>query len=571
MSYGRLSLEAKNETFAGIMSNGKRYSVPRFQRDYSWSDEQWNELWQDIQSMREQKQQHFMGYLVLRSGVSEDGNHYSIIDGQQRITTITILIMAALGRFRQLIEEGRDAKDDEKRYKNYEEIYLGVFDAVSVRTRPKIILNRHNKEHFQQIIDNGYQVPRVRGITATNRYLNKALNFFQKKLSGFQGKELAEFINSVVENLVFTSITTNDDINAYVVFETLNARGVHLSAPDLLKNHLLSVMSGDGKFGEPHFKDFEDQWAHIIEQLGESQFTAFLCSYHGMTGKPLRKKDIYRDLKAKIANGAEGVMPYLKGIKKYAPLYAALQNPEDSFWQEYGEGQYSDCRLHLRTLHTFQIKTPQVLLMAAYFKFEASDFVKLMQWISVISIRYNVICQKIPNEQERMYSHLASRIISGEIGNTRDLANSLRGVYPDDEEFTIAFANKSIPGRRSPKKILRLITAIEKHISGGDEPPISITLEHVLPYNPDDAWQESFGRDDYSNAVDRLGNMALLTKSGNMGQEPFAEKRKKLAASSYAINRKIAEYPEWNMESLNEYQKWLAKQAKAVWQIPNLQ
>ena len=567
MSYKKISLESRNESFAGIMSNGKSYSVPRFQRDYSWQADQWDELWQDIAKMRERRQQHFMGYLVLQS---RDGKHHRIIDGQQRITTITMLIVAALSRLGKLIEESNDAENNSQRLASYKSTYLGVFDEVTLRTRPKLVLNRHNKSHFEQIINN-YSVPRVRGITATNRHLNKALEFFQKKFADFDGERLAELINSVADNLVFSSITTMDDINAYVVFETLNARGVHLSAPDLLKNYLLSVMDNDSAFGEGHFEDFESQWGGIIEQLGETNFTSFLRTYHGMRGRLHQKRDMYRIIKEQITGAqASSVMPYMDDIGRYAPLYAALQKPDDSFWREYEDGQYGGCQTHLQVLSTFSIRTPMALLMAAYFKFSAQDFIRLVRWIAAVSVRYNVVCGKMSYEQEAVYNRLANRVMSGDIDGIQDLADGLRPVYPGDEEFANAFAGKSLPSRRSPKKILHLLKSIEKHVSRGDEPPANITLEHVLPYNPDDQWQESFGRDYYSDAIDRLGNMAMQPDASNMEQEPFAEKRAALAASPYAINRKIAEYPEWNMENLNAHQQWLARQAIATWQISNL-
>ena len=106
----------------------------------------------------------------------------------------------------------------------------------------------------------------------------------------------------------------------------------------------------------------------------------------------------------------------------------------------------------------------------------------------------------------------------------------------------------------------------ETYISG-QEPSLNLTLEHVLPYTPDDAWQASFGRDNHISAIDRLGNMALLPKQQNMSQEPFPEKQTRLRNSPYHINQHIAEYDSWNIEHVHDHQKWLAAQATAVWQI----
>lgn len=97
-----------------------------------------------------------------------------------------------------------------------------------------------------------------------------------------------------------------------------------------------------------------------------------------------------------------------------------------------------------------------------------------------------------------------------------------------------------------------------------------MTLEHVLPANPDDDWQQDFGRTTYNDAIDRLGNMALLSGKANLAQEPFDEKREILQKSGLRINQNIAKYDQWNIDNLGQHQNWLANQAKTVWKISQL-
>ena len=260
-------------------------------------------------------------------------------------------------------------------------------------------------------------------------------------------------------------------------------------------------------------------------------------------------------------------MPYLERMAENAPVYAALQNHQDRFWLEYGSGQYTKSINWLKILELFNIKTPLSLLMAAYHQFEAKDFVKMTQWLAVISIRYNVIGNKSPNEQEKIYNKVAQEIMQGAIDFSA-IARHLRPVYPQDQDFMSAFTKKTMPSRRSNKKILFLLQAIEQHLSPAHETPSAdLSLEHVLPFNPSDDWQESFGLRQYSEAIDRLGNMAILPQGRNPGQEPFVEKKRVLNESQYRINRHIAEYEKWNMDSLEGHQSWLAKQAQTVWRI----
>ena len=562
--FKKIYLDPENKTFAEVMSNGKSYAVPAFQRDYTWEEEQLDELWRDMQYMQAHKAQHFMGYLVLQSA---DNKFFQIIDGQQRITTVTLIIVAALARFNELIAKGIEAGDNEKRREETHKRYLGVFDVVTLGTTPKLTLNRNNKDHFSDIIDWPYGVPRARSIIATNRKLNKAFEFFYSRLSSCAGKKLAELIAALGDGLLFTTITVSDDLDAFLVFETLNARGIHLSAPDLLKNYLLSTLRPGQRSNV--VEEFESRWSRTLEQLGETNFTAFLRSYAGMFSKLRHKKELYRYLKEHITAAGQ-VMPYIKALKENSSVYAALQNPDDAFWREYENGKYHDCTEDLRVLRLFNIKTPLSLLMAAYQKYDAGDFNKLVKWLAVISVRYNVICQKSPNEQERQYNLIANSVMREDGLLFSDLKKQLtNAVYPPDKEFISAFSVKTLPSRQSSKKIVYLLTAIARHGDEGNLPLGNLTVEHVLPYNPTDEWQQYFGIDTYHEAIDRLANFALLPASQNRDKDraSFNEKRQVLENSGLKINSEIATYEDWNMEAINKHQKWLADQARTVWKI----
>ena len=142
-------------------------------------------------------------------------------------------------------------------------------------------------------------------------------------------------------------------------------------------------------------------------------------------------------------------------------------------------------------------------------------------------------------------------------------------VYPPDEEFASAFSVKTLPSRKSSKKIIYLLTAIARHGDKGNPPLDNLSVEHVLPYNPTDEWQQYFGIDTYNEAIDRLANFALLPAPKNRAIDrlSFNEKKRLLEDSGLKINRQIAAYEDWNMEAINKHQKWLADQARTVWKI----
>lgn len=566
--FTKIYLEPENKTFSDIMSNSKSYEVPSFQRDYSWEQEQIDELWEDYENMSQGGTQHFMGYLVLQT---KDREAFTVIDGQQRLTTITLMIIAALHRFQQLINDNISAKENEERVKYYHNTYLGVFNPTNLKTSLKLILNRNNKDHLKEMATmNSYEVPEVRKIRASNRKLSKALKFFQEKMKEYSDDELINFLDNVRQGFLFTTITVPNASDAFVIFETLNARGMHLSAPDLLKNYLFSLVDEKDGLSQEYLEDLSEDWFHVLDQLEVTNFTSFLRSYHGMFDTLIAKKSLYRELRDKITS-PNHVPPYLQGIKKYAPIYAALQNPDDDFWKEVSYKIVDS----LRTLRLFNIKAPLSLLMAVYANFSAEDFAKVLQWIVVVSIRYNVICGKDSKEQERRYNDMVNKITEekkpNNAGDKQIITSTkerLLSIYPNDEEFKHAFSRKSMLKKHN-KRILHILSEIERHCNKAPSSPSTddLTVEHVLPYSPENHWQESFGLDTYYEARERLGNIALLPKSTQLGQEPFEEKREKLKEVGLAINNKIAEADTWDIESLNQHQQWLAKQATAVWRI----
>lgn len=221
--------------FSSLLSNTRRFIVPKFQRDYSWDIEHWDDLWQDIVSMIENKDEHYMGYLVLQT--NDDKNFY-IIDGQQRFTTIILLILATIKNIERLISKGIDADDNRRRVDSLKSMYLGKEDPVTLEYDNVLQLNRNNDPFFKDYIVKLGDL-KVRNLKATEKLMKRCFEFFDQKLNGYypDGKGYASFIQTVVDNLYFTQIIVNDEMNAFRVFETLNARGVQLSSADLLKNY----------------------------------------------------------------------------------------------------------------------------------------------------------------------------------------------------------------------------------------------------------------------------------------------------------------------------------------------
>ena len=551
-------MEPANQTFSELLSNGVKYTVPRFQRDYSWEQEHWEDLWADIEGL-DQEGFHYMGYIVLQRKNQQD---FEVIDGQQRLVTLSLLILATMQHIQRLIDNNDDADKNQERLEEITNRYVGSKDIVSLRVSSRLTLNRNNGRFYKDICSN-LEPPQHRGITATNNLLRRAFKFFCDKNVGGSGEEIAEFINKFSSRLIFTKIVVQDSLNAYKVFETLNARGVKLSTPDLLKNYIFSVVAQNDDVADETLDDLDETWSGILTQLGENDFTDFVRYHHNSHRPMVSKKDLFKSVR-QLYTSPEQAHGYLRALTESVPIYASLSNPYDEWWQQ-ENGQYRDAVHFLEGLKLFGIRQPYTILMAA-FKFPPDEFIKTLKYLYILSVRYNVICSFSPSEQEKRYNSIAIKIADGEYQRASHIKNSpdYQSLYPANEAFRNAFEYCKMPSRRSSKKIRFLLAEIENN-DGGNVGYLDTTLEHVCPYNPDQEWYQHFG-EGANDIADRLGNMVLLNRD-ELERADFATKKAYYLDTPFTLTKKVAEYDNWDLTNLNHYQSWLADQAVNTWRV----
>jgi hypothetical protein len=552
-------MEPTNQSFQELIGNGIKYQVPRFQRDYAWDRQQWEDLWADIETIAEE-QFHYMGYIVLQRKGQYD---FEVIDGQQRLITLSLIILAAMKNIQILINRGQEVNENNHRLKVLKERYIGSTNPISLRVDSKLSLNRNNSVNFKVICDN-LEAPNRRGQTNTNKLINKCFKFFEEKKTGSSGQEIAEFIERVASGMIFTKIVVQDDLNAYKVFETLNARGVQLSTPDLLKNYIFSIVTKNDSVNNQDLNDLDESWSEIVSQLGESNFTDFIRYHHNFQASLSQKRELFYSVR-KLADTPEKAYSYLRSLGEYAPVYASLLNPEDDWWGNQ-EIAYREVKKYLEGFALFNIKQPFTILMSAFHRFPSDEFVKLAKYLYVLSIRYNVICHFSPNEQETAYNQIAIKIHNKDYTRASHVKNSeaFKKLYPKDNAFFNAFEFHKMPSRRSEKKIRFLLAEIESYL-GHTTNYTKTTLEHICPYNPDENWDNYFG-EGINDIQDRLGNVVLLEKD-QLGRTGFNEKKIAYLNARYPLAVKVASYSHWNLQSLNDYQTWLSNQAVQTWRV----
>lgn len=563
-----MNFNTTNSTFRQLMGNGLSYCVPPFQRDYSWGADEWDDLWQDIVGLfgEDPEPAHYMGYLVLQSS---DNRVFDIIDGQQRMTTLSLLMLAAVSHLTDLAVPDDPDDPQYQRAQQLRHNYIGYLDPVSLVARSKLTLNRHDDGFYQNYLVPLERLPQ-RGLNASEHLLRRAFTFFKERVkerSQDDGEAVARFVDVAVDKLFFTVITVTDELNAFKVFETLNARGVRLSATDLLKNYLFSVISRGG-LHESELKTLENRWEDIVGLLGSESFPEFLRVFWNSRNRLVRRTYLFKTIRDAI-NDRGKAFALIRDMDRYARVYTALRSPEDSLWTEKE-------RDNLAQLQMFSVRQPLAVLMAVYDRFAEDDrggFGRFLRAIAVVSFRYNVICGRQSNEQEVVYNQIACGISEGRIDSIVAAIAALRPVYPGDGEFRTAFSNKTLRTSSSRnKKIARFILfRLEEYLSGNrfDFESAKYSIEHVLPENPDDGWKAFDDRQREASTY-RLGNMTLLEAAPNrrIGNARFPEKCPVYGASEFSITRKLSqEYDMWTVDKVRSRQEWMARQAASIWQI----
>ncbi|HHG3543747.1 TPA: DUF262 domain-containing protein [Vibrio parahaemolyticus] len=553
-------LNAETDTFGGIIKGDNKFKVPLYQRDYSWNKTHWNDLWLDIETNRKNDSKHYMGSIVL---VSKNKKQYDIIDGQQRLTTLTILILAIVDTLNELVNRQIDVEQNKKRIELLITDFVGKKSLSSLNYENKIELNESNNPFFSTYLTNFRKPVNIKSAVKSNKLLYDCFNYYKELIKDeiFINEDVAElisFVEYVSDCLLFIQITATDDLSAYLIFETLNDRGLDLSVTDLLKNYLFSIVDESDK---SHVKNI---WDVTINHVSYSGFPKFLRHYWMMQNGLIQEKELFKTVKRNI-NTASTAFDLLNSMSEVSEIYAALSDSNHQLWE--GDDKV---KKHIRELNLFNVTQCYPLLINAYIYLDHDDWVSILRICSVISFRYMIISGLNPNALESKYNDACKAINNGSAKTARDIFSILQPLYVNDEDFERNFESKSIRTKRSSKLARYIMYSIENHLSihTFDFEFDNGSLEHILPENPSSDWNKDFPDDIEESFIYRLGNFTLLEpeKNRTIGNKNFDEKVSVYKTSRYELSRRFG-YKKWNQDNLKARQKYLAKQAKAVWSL----
>ena len=558
-------LDTRTTNFLELIANGRLYRVPPYQRDYSWKDEHWEDLWNDVWAMHSNMDdRHYMGALVIE-GLSD--REFLIIDGQQRLATLSILALAILKQLEKLAERGIDPEANRERSAGLRNRFIGEKDPASLMESSKLFLNETDNDFYQDYLVQLRLPLNPRGLPKSNRLLWECYQYFGRQLEKIpeyqtNGAVLAALLNeTVARQLLFILISVDDELNAYTVFETLNARGLEFSSTDLLKNYLFSQVKVRAGLDA-----LQRRWRHLIDTVRQERFPEFLRYHLLCEHRQVRSQRLFKMVRNTVKT-PQAVFDLMVALENRAELFTALSDPNHEYWIE-----HSACRPYIRELNLFNVRQMTPLLFTAWERFSIEDFVRVLKLVSVISFRYTIVSGLNTNDLEPVYHTAAKAVFDGTARAPSDVFERLRSIYVTDEKFQQDFAMLEVNTGNRRKKVAKYILArLESDVSGRQCDPDTDpgTIEHILPENPTDSWEEHYPKDRWEHAIYRLGNLTLLGSSADrrVGNGEYPEKLEEYARSGYRLTLAIPEIaPEqWRPEIMEYRQRRLANRAIHLW------
>lgn len=545
----------------GHILSDKRLGVPKYQRSYAWEKQNVEELLRDLSdAIRAKAGEYFLGSIVIQGA---DAN-LEIVDGQQRLATISII----LGAIRDYLLE----KSDTARAEQLEQKFLLSRNLRSQAIEPRLTLNADDNDFYRKAVlsrpteDDRKVKPSKESHERIQTAQNYAADFIRSLTSTTQNAselliDWAEYIEMSAK-VIFVRVA--DDSNAFVIFETLNDRGVELSIADLLKNYLF------GRSGE-RVDEAQTNWNQMVGALETVGGDDVLLSYIRQTWSAengiTREKDLFGAIKAKMVS-EQIAIDFGKGLANNAKLYAAMLNPKHELWNQYGD----TARGHIETLATLRLEQFRPLLLAILRSFKGGEVEKALRYLVSCSVRFLIHGGLGGGTLEKNYCDSAQKVLRGEITTAAGLASELNKVVPTDSEFFTSFASARVSKAYLARYYLQ---SIERQATGETQPELvpntnanEVNLEHVLPQNPSPAWGQI--EDEVADAFfNRIGNLALMKQKINsdIGNAGFDAKKGALTNSQFELTKKIADNDNWMPENIEIRQNELATLAIKAWPI----
>lgn len=531
--------------------------VPKYQRSYAWQDEQVREYWSDLKhALDEGYSEYFMGTIVL----AEDDGGAVIIDGQQRLATTSILLAT--------LRDAYSARGDTSRATGIHTGYIARFDLETATEVPRLRLNAEDDDFFRSAVVEG--APDAPSIDSHSRMLS-AQEFLRRRVEEDLSAAAADWNRRIVSWVSFLDqrvkvmrIVVPDMADAFVIFETLNDRGLPLTISDLLRNYLMATARDD-----EGIEAVQDAWGEVLLQLGlqqeENIFVDFLRQFWSSHVGAVREKELYGSIRDAVTE-RDDALRFAQGLPDAARRYAALLDSQHELWSDYEPV----ARASVEALVRLELGQYRPLALAVLEHFERPEQVRTLRALVSWAVRGLLVGGVGGGVTERAYCTAALRVRAGDIANADDLLRQLLPIIPADDDFLGAFERARVS---RPGVARYVMTALERQTRDMEQPELvdaafatNVRLQYVLPKTASAEDWPTVDADEVKSMVTRIGNLVTLSdEDGELEGQTYEERRPVLAQSTVTLTRQVAEWDTWSSASVAERQQRLAARALEVW------
>ena len=560
---GCLVMRASETRLRVLLEGQQHYVIPLFQRPYSWQRSDWETLWKDIVETYRYNPTggHFLGSIVSKSqpGTPEGVSPYIVIDGQQRLTTLSIIIAALRDRL---------AKGDR---------------AAGERVADLCLLNKYANDEYHYKI-RPTQVDRAAYFAVIDgncdnaddgepNLIRQAYDFFFDALGKSADEEddelldLARLERLLLDGVEVVSITLEDDDNEYRIFESLNWKGAPLSQADLLRNYFFMRIPADQQQAL-----YDRVWLPMQSMLDSKTLADFFRYQYMASGNFVREKDIYLKWRSNLERlEPDDLAAKMRELADYARFYKRLIDPEAE--------PDTAVRERLERLNRWggQTMYPFVLWLyegAGGRGVNPTEVARVLRLIESYLVRRQ-FCGIPTAGSNRFFMELAAQIPEGGIvGAVRQALSqpSGRRRWPNDKEFTEGLLAYELYEGSRPDQRRLVIETLEQDRAHKEPAELrGLTVEHVMPRDLTDEWRDALGpaaNQIHARLLHTLGNLTLTGYNPELSNRPFSEKRRLFQNSNLAMNKQIAEEAEWGPEQIRSRGERLAARAIKIWPGP---
>lgn len=557
-------MKASDEPFTKVLAGSKQFLIPVFQRDYSWGEDHCKQLWDDVLHVAAEDSPdsiHFLGSIVYIATGTPGAvfSHWLLIDGQQRVTTLTLLLIALRDHLR---EESWSGGEDAPTVRKIEANFLKNLAEEGTPREHKLVLRRHDQATLAALLSNLH--PPAEG---SERILEN-YHFFREWLK----KADPEAVYRGIGRIVVVDVTLNagrDD--PQLIFESMNSTGLELSQSDLIRNFILM------RLPEPEqTRLYQTYWSNIEDLFRSSErtFDAFIRDYIALkteASKQEKADNIYFAFRREFGQRSaepEGLVSFLEDLLRFARYHAAFS---------IGVEAPQPLRESLAQLRRL-VDVPATLVMRLFDCHDRLHTLSTHEFVEALTLIESYVFRRaILGEQTRSYwqifAGLASRIDSQKpLESLKVGLAQLRDSYrfPADEQFFEALVRGDVYGKRV---CLDLLIRLENYDTKEKANTSGCTIEHVMPQNPklSSDWQKMLG-DDWQGVQQRwlhtLGNLTLSAYNGPYSDKPFTTKRDMehgYRDTPFRLNAMIRDRAAWAAAEIEHRGRDLASRALRIW------